>query len=245
MRLLLCLVLLFFTACYDNAGRPSEREDQSQSANISIGDLNALSRDYATPITQPIVIVGRVSSSDEADNFYRSFTLQDDTGGVELMCGINYLYRDYPPGMKLSIRLQGLAIGKRFGVTQIGRMPPTGDYAVDYIASKALLDEHVACGTLETPPGARLLTIPELTPDLCGTVVAVENLTLTGEERIWTGYRTFADPDGNTIRTNTSAYARYASSEIPHGALRLTGILQTGTADQYVIKMRDESDCTQ
>lgn len=232
------------TACYDNAAPPSARDDQTAPATITLGELNTLCPDYAYPITQPIVVSGVVTSSDEAGNFYNSFTLQDETGGAELMCGIYDLYRDYPPGMRISVRLEGLAIGKRLGVVQIGFMPPTGDYAVDYIASKALLDRYVACGTVGIPPEARLLTIPELSPGLCGTLVSVENLTLIDEERMWEGIRTFADPDGNELRVNTSVYTRYAPSEIPRGTLRLTGILQEGTGGRYALKMRDESDCT-
>ena len=100
-------------------------------------------------IVQDIVVAGRVTTSDEAGNFFRSVVLQEDGTGVELMAGLDDLFRVYPPGCRIAVRLQGLAMCRRFGVVQIGTMPAAGDYAVEAIGVRALLDRYVACETVD------------------------------------------------------------------------------------------------
>lgn len=55
----------------------------------------------------------------------------------------------------------GLAMCRRFGVVQIGTMPAAGDYAVEAIGVRALLDRYVACETVDVLrpfPGSSLST---------------------------------------------------------------------------------------
>ena len=172
---------------------------------------------------------------------------------VELMAGLDDLFRVYPPGCRIAVRLQGLAMCRRFGVVQIGTMPAAGDYAVEAIGVRALLDRYVACETVDVRhPVPRIVAFDELAPDMCGCLVQIEDLTpLPSEEDPtdwkWEGYRLFEDRAGNRIATYTSTYARYAASEIPKGPVTLVGVLQYGNAGSigksYMIKMRDENDC--
>lgn len=118
-------------------------------------------RGYARAYRQDIVVAGRVTTSDEAGNFFRSVVLQEDGTGVELMAGLDDLFRVYPPGCRIAVRLQGLAMCRRFGVVQIGTMPAAGDYAVEAIGVRALLDRYVACETVDVlrpVPGSSLST---------------------------------------------------------------------------------------
>ena len=169
------------------------------------------------------------------------------------MAGPDDLFRVYPPGCRIAVRLQGLAMCRRFGVVQIGTMPAAGDYAVEAIGVRALLDRYVACETVDVlRPVPRIVAFDELAPDMCGCLVQIEDLTpLPSEEDPtdwkWEGYRLFEDRAGNRIATYTSTYARYAASEIPKGPVTLVGVLQYGNAGSigksYMIKMRDENDC--
>ena len=61
----------------------------------------------------------------------------------------------------------------------------------------------------------------------------------------WSGYKRFADSDGNIVYTYVRPYARFADADVPAGTVSLTGILQYDAAGdgRYILKPRDESDC--
>ena len=144
LRLSLLLFALLAAGCYDDAGVPAPKNDPLPEANLSLPDLSARCGDTPVRIVQDIVVAGRVTTSDEAGNFFRSVVLQEDGTGVELMAGLDDLFRVYPPGCRIAVRLQGLAMCRRFGVVQIGTMPAAGDYAVEAIGVRALLDRSDA-----------------------------------------------------------------------------------------------------
>jgi len=52
--------------------------------------------------------------------------------------------------------------------------------------------------------------------------------------------------DGNAVYTYVRRYARFADAEVPAGTVSLTGILQYDAAGdgRYILKLRDENDCT-
>ena len=62
----------------------------------------------------------------------------------------------------------------------------------------------------------------------------------------WAGYKRFTDADGNAVYTYVRRYARFADAEVPAGTVSLTGILQYDAAGdgRYILKLRDENDCT-
>ena len=178
LRLSLLLFALLAAGCYDDAGVPAPKNDPLPEANLSLPDLSARCGDTPVRIVQDIVVAGRVTTSDEAGNFFRSVVLQEDGTGVELMAGLDDLFRVYPPGCRIAVRLQGLAMCRRFGVVQIGTMPAAGDYAVEAIGVRALLDRYVACETVDVlRPVPRIVAFDELAPDMCGCLVQIEDLT--------------------------------------------------------------------
>ena len=87
---------------------------------IGIGDLHNICGNRTLDITDNIVIGGYVTSSDRASNFYKTFTLEDATGGVEIMAGIFDTHNIYPIGTYLTIHLNGCSIGEHFGVMKAG-----------------------------------------------------------------------------------------------------------------------------
>ena len=174
LRLSLLLFALLAAGCYDDAGVPAPKNDPLPEANLSLSDLSARCGDTPVRIVQDIVVAGRVTTSDEAGNFFCSVVLQEDGTGVELMAGPDDLFRVYPPGCRIAVRLQGLAMCRRFGVVQIGTMPAAGDYAVEAIGVRALLDRYVACETVDVRhPVPRIVAFDELAPDMCGCLVQI------------------------------------------------------------------------
>lgn len=62
----------------------------------------------------------------------------------------------------------------------------------------------------------------------------------------WAGYKRFTDNAGAAVYTYVRSYARFADDEVPVGRCTLTGILQYDATGEgrYILKLRDENDCT-
>lgn len=93
-------------------------------------------------IATDVVVSGRVNTSDAEENFYRTFCVEEDGAGLEVMAGIDHLHNDFPPGSRVTLRLKGLALGESRGILQVGRKAPQRKPASqrDYLGSKAALD---------------------------------------------------------------------------------------------------------
>lgn len=247
---LLCIALLL-AGCYDS--RFGERGDGTTTEPVT-ATIRQLREKYAGttfPVAGDVVVSGRVTTSDRNENFYRTFCIEDDGAGLEVMAGIDHLHNDFPSGCRVTLRLRGLALGESYGVLQAGRMPAPGSgFATDYIGSKAALDAAVTrSGEVAEPVVPALLAIGELTPALCGTLVRIEALGYTPEDLTpgtWAGYKRFTDGTGAEIYTYVRSYARFADNEVPTGRCTLTGILQYDAAGdgRYILKLRSEDDCT-
>ena len=167
------------------------------------------------------------------------------------MAGIDQLHNDFPPGSRITLRLKGLALGESRGILQVGRKPAAGSgFATDYLGSKAALDAAASrTGEAPQPVAPALLTIAELTPKRCGTLVRIDGLSYTPEDLTpgtWAGYKRFTDAGGAEIYTYVRNYAGFAGEEVPAGkSCSLTGILQYDDAGKgrYLLKLRDENDC--
>ena len=123
----------------------------------TIGELAAM-YEIGNPwtIDQNIVISGIVSTTDRYGNFYKSFYIQDDTGGMEIKLGKNGLYNDYLPGQRiyvscrdLELGMYGYKSGSGNGMVQIGFNDPSGSYETSYLESSLLIDTHVFKGEVE------------------------------------------------------------------------------------------------
>ena len=81
-----------------------------------------------------------------------------------------------------------------------------------------------------------------------GYVYAAENGTAYTKSTDQDGKAVYAftDADGNAVYTYVRPYARFADAEVPAGTVSLTGILQYDAAGdgRYILKLRDENDCT-
>lgn len=147
------------------------------------------------------VIKGRVISTDRPGNFYKSFFIQDDTGGMEIKVGKNGLYNDYLPGQTVYVKLDGLVLGMYgyksgryggMGMTQIGFSDPSGEYETSYMEISYLIDRHilrgdpadirledpVVMGEADFPDGA---TATQADSRFVGRLVTIQNLRYADE----------------------------------------------------------------
>ena len=77
---------------------------------------------HALPVLIPdsVVISGIINADDRSGNFYKTLSLQDSTGGIQLKIAGTFLYQTYPVGRRVWIKTKGLYIFDYGGTAQIG-----------------------------------------------------------------------------------------------------------------------------
>lgn len=251
------LTVLTLLAC-QKSELPTPQSAIPEATNISLADLHSLAGDRAIIIDKELIVGGYITSCDKASNFYKTFTIEDATGAMEIMAGLYDLYNIYPKGYYITMRLKGCAIGTHYGVMQAG-MPsePYSYYPTEYFSSRILLDRYVSRYDVRRDIAPAPKHIEELQLSDCGRLVCIGNLSCIStqhpeisdinHEGKWNGYNIFSNPSGATIAVYTSEYATYANSSVPQQRVTISGILQYGTIGSqkmFMIKMRDENDCS-
>ena len=99
-------------------------------------------------ITRHCVIKGQVITSDQTGNIYKSFYIQDETGGIEIKIGKNALYNEYKVGQWIYVDCTDLTVGSYEGMLQIGYKDETGEYETAYLEHSAIIDQHVFKGAM-------------------------------------------------------------------------------------------------
>ena len=145
-----------FTAEYEE---PAPYRTSNLQANTTIAELAAMYKtEKPFEVKDNIIISGIVSTTDQPGNFYKSFYIQDETGGIEIKIGKNSLYNDYKPGQRVFVKCKGLTVGMYgfktgnyggIGMVQIGYNDPSGSYETSYLESSLLIDTHIFRGEVE------------------------------------------------------------------------------------------------
>ncbi len=243
------LALLFFAGCSQGYHPEPSSTPTPPTSNLRLSDLTDYYQDGVLLIEEPLVVAGRVTTSDEAGNFYRTLLIEDSGAALEVRVGSYHLHNRYPIGCQLTINLKGLALERSLGVLQAGLLAEAYDYPeVGYLGAQALIDQHLFRGEKGDTPTPAHYHIGELREEYCGTLIAIEGLRYTPleeEEPLWAGYRRFTDSKGRAIHSHTGTYARFAADPIPRKEVTLCGILQyvsQGEHKGFVIKPRSEAD---
>lgn len=148
------------------------------------------------------VIKGTVSTTDRPGNFYKSFYIQDETGGIEIKVGKNGLYNDYLLGQTVYVDCEDLTLGMYgyksgnyggMGMAQLGFSDPSGSYETSYMEIPLLIDAHVLRGNPSElhPVTPAVITSASHLPDpktatqatnkLIGSMVTLKGLTYGNE----------------------------------------------------------------
>ena len=145
-----------FTGKYDD---PAKKSTVTMQATHTIAELaSKYTVNSPWTIDENIVISGIISTSDKTGNFYKSFYIQDETGGMEIKMGKNGLYNDYQPGQRIYVDCRDLCLGMYgyksgnsygMGMVQVGFNDPTGEYETSYLESQLLIDTHIYKGAVE------------------------------------------------------------------------------------------------
>ena len=201
---MLAAVVLGFSSCYNEFEEPAPakvwtKADFADSKLISIKDFKQLFYDKygngasslgKTEVTEDYVISGKVISSDQAGNVYKSVYIYDESSesAIELKLMVsNYVY--FHVGQTLFVKTKGLAIGSYRYMLSVGGMPTAEDIAKGYanrnLENTLFVDQHVFKGELGSLTEDDTLVINSsnyktaLNDDALGRLVRFEGLTYT------------------------------------------------------------------
>ena len=96
-------------------------------------------------------IKGRVTTSDQPGNLYKSLYIQDNTAGIEIKIGKNGLYNEYKLGQWLYVDCADLTVGDYNGMINLGYEDPTGEYETAYLAHAYIINAHIYKGEYGDP----------------------------------------------------------------------------------------------
>ena len=269
--LLMLIAAFVMVGCADNFDRPPIVEPTAANAdkvNTTIYDLKFKywddARNYIDTIGQTetgedIIIKGRVVSSDETGNIYKSLVIQDETAALALSINQNSLYTTYRLGQEVVINATGMYIGKYNGLQQLGypEWYAQGNAWEATFMAPEFFQEHaemngfpkvnevdtlvVSLGSLPSDPAGLCQWQSQLVrlDDVMFTE-ADGKVVFAGDDA--SANRTLQDLNGNTIIVRNSNYADFRSQKLPIGTGSVVGILSYyGTAWQLLL--RSAEDC--
>ena len=269
--LLMLIAAFVMVGCADNFDRPPIVEPTAANAdkvNTTIYDLKFKywddARNYIDTIGQTeagedIIIKGRVVSSDETGNIYKSLVIQDETAALALSINQSSLYTTYRLGQEVVINATGMYIGKYNGLQQLGypEWYAQGNAWEATFMAPEFFQEHAEMNGFPKVNEVDTLVVslgslPSDPAGLCqwqSQLVRLDDVMFTEAdgkavfaEDDASANRTLQDLNGNTIIVRNSNYADFRSQKLPIGTGSVVGILSYyGTAWQLLL--RSAEDC--
>ena len=236
-------------------------------ANTTIAEVKAAywsdERNYADTILynkdgEHIIISGRVISSDETGNIYKSLIIQDETAALAMSINSSSLSDSYKVGQEVVIDLTEMFIGKYNGLQQLGMPQAYGTgYEVSFMDLE-FFQQHAQVNGLPqlekvdtlvtTMADIAALTTPSELQQWQSQLIRLDNVTWQDggaapySESTSSTSRTIVDAEGNTMIVRNSNYATFASETLPTGTGSIVAILSYyGTGWQLLL--RDTNDC--
>jgi hypothetical protein len=225
--------------------------EAQQQTLISAGITPTASRQ----IGDPIVVKGRVISSDYTGNLYKVLVIQDETAAIAISIDHSGLYAYYSRGQEVVLSLDGRFIGKYAELMMLGRPEYTTSYGwqtgrmnlnffQEYAEKNGSAYTVDADGTAHCNLASSDTTVVANIGDLVnnfGTpagkikwqsrLVRINNVWFTegGQatfaEKEVTTKRYVTDDNGNELMVYNSGYADFWSQTLPAGRLDIVGII--------------------
>lgn len=259
-------------ACQDDFDTPAiEVPAATIEANITIADLKERfwsdETNYADSIYDPedenhrFVIAGRVVSSDEASNVFKSLVIQDETAAIAISINSYNLYLNYRVGQEIVLDLTGMHIGKYNGLQQLGRPEwyANGNawevtfMSPEFFAAHAQLNglpKRELIDTVKVANFGLLTPNPENLRRYQSQLVRLQNVRFedAGKE-LFSEYhssgvnRNLVDRAGQTLAVRTSGYSTFWNTTLPEGNLDVVGILSYYGTTGWQLILIDEAGC--
>lgn len=249
-----------FTSCQDDIDAPEfspEGPVATWKANTTIFDLKREFWDDATNYATKIgtkddgshyIVAGRVITTDEPGNVFKSITIQDETAALTFSVNTYNLFLNYRIGQEIVVDLTGLNIGKYNGLQQIGEpkwYEQGSAWEVSFM-SPQLFYTHVQANGL---PEADKVIVHDLTSisdipagadGLCAwqsQLVHFNNVTFVPQTNTETGeivttfgiykenFNQKVNVDGTELTMRTSGYSDFFNKQMPTEPCDLTCLL--------------------
>ena len=244
-----------FTACQDDIDAPAPVDPVAGiEANTTILDLKTTfwsdADNYAKTIedaddpSHRYIIHGRVISSDQESNVFKSLVIQDETAALAFSIDAYNLYLTYRRGQEVVLDVTGMSIGKYSGLQQIGRKSyyeagntdQVSFMSLEYFQQYARLNGMPRPLELDTIPMASFADINTQTPEVLrkyqSQLVCFKRVKFVegGKAQLSTYLssgenRQIEDATGATLNVRTSGYSTFWSMTLPEYEVDLTGIL--------------------
>ncbi len=248
---------LGFAACQDDVDAPAFNIPKADvEPNTTILELKQQfwsdETNYAKTIedaddpTHRYVIHGRVISSDEEGNVFKSLVIQDETAALAFSIDQYNLYLNYRVGQDIVLDVTGMEIGKYAGLQQIGRKSwyengntwQVSFMSLQYFQQYAQpngLPERPAIDTLVMNTFGDINQTTEGLQKFQSQLVRFRNVTFTeGGQRTLSVYHTsenadqnttIQDRNGSTLTVRTSGYCTFFNMVLPTEPIDIVGIL--------------------
>lgn len=235
------IVLVLFTAysCDYNRFDPVSAKDVEDlpAATHTIAELKSLYRygSGGTNIAEDIVVHGVVATSDRKGNFYRTLSIQDETGGIELKMGMANLSLLYRQGTEVAVLCQNLTLGQYGEMVNLGFPSNQENYETAYVPDLMVPKVMIAGRYVGIEPVD--LTIVEISKSRANTLIRLSDVQFLESElgqtyadpvnknNVSAVNRTLTDKNGNTIVVRTSSYAAFAGKKLPEGSGSIVALL--------------------
>ena len=204
-----------------------------------------------------IYIKGRVVSSDESGNIYKSVIISDGTASLTLAINATKLYQTYQFGQELVIDLTGMKLGGYNGLMQLG-----GEGTYNGAPSMTFMEQsefaaHAEQNGLSNP--AKVDTLVTTVADVLAAKETTEGL-ISWQSRLvkivdvsfvdagqpfageTTTNRAVTDAYGNRLNVRNSSYASFAKDLLPSGTGSVVGILSYYGTDWQLLLI-DRNGC--
>lgn len=159
-----------------------------------VKDMYKANGDKPYKVAQNCVIKGRVTTSDQVGNLYKTLYIQDETAGIEVKIGKNGLYNEYKLGQWIYVDCTDLTVGDYNGMINIGYEDPTGEYETGYLEHAYIIDYHVFKGAYADPVEPKVITESDLhKKENLGRLVTIKDLKYDNHIFILA----YVDPNGN------------------------------------------------
>ena len=256
------------TSCGDDfVSPPMVVPSATIEANTSILDLQTAywtaDRNYVKTIGlndagEHTIIRGRVISSDQTGNIYKSVIIYDGSAALNLSINAYDLYQTYQFGQEVVIDVTELNIGGYNGLMQLG-----GEGTYNNAPSMTFMDSEVfaAHAQVDGLSNPQLVdTIPATIPDVLAAKQSTEGLILWQSRLVrfdnvrWDApgkpyaegtsstNRYIIDESGNQLLVRNSAYASFKNELLPQGYGSVTGILSYYGTD-WQLMLIDSNGC--
>lgn len=248
------------TSCQDNIDAPEfnpEGPVATWKPNTTIFDLKREfwddARNYAVKIGEKpdgshYIVSGRVITTDEPGNIFKSITIQDETAALTFSVNTYNLFLNYRIGQEIVVDLTGLNIGKYNGLQQVGEpawYEQGNAWEVSFMPPQ-LFFSHVQANGLPQADKvivhdlASIADIPAGADGLCrwqSQLVRLNNITFVPQVNTTTGelittfgiykenFNQKVNLDGTELTLRTSGYSDFFNKEMPTEPCDMTCLL--------------------